>query len=557
MRLRSILAILIVISLAVGAFAQAGSASGTLTVNGKTAKLNHAYARIFKNNPEDTDKYIEVLLTAEPIDPLLAGSSSSLRKLAREGKLTGIGVTISEDKHPFGVIVYSPAISDGYIPAAGFNHQFDAETFDDKNLAGRLYTSEEGSFGDDHYEYDVKFRAEIAPDPNTITEADRTALAALKPGAATGSFTVNDETVNFAYAYAVGRKEFPGDLEKIVLLLSDAPIPEDILLEGFGMQKLGREGAVHAVEVELGPDHKPHGGQLYHQIFSKDEPEGTSMSVSVSGMHNFVPDVLDANTVSGKLFMKEPSDFMGMPYHYSGMFRATVMRKPPPTYEGAKAPLSAPGKAATSFMSAARLGNKLALKKVVTPKMAAQLDGPDGTMILKMAKASFPLGMKVVEVTEKGDTAEVDAMKRSKSGRETVKLQAFRIGGQWKVGQPGGEEPGPPREPPTPEQIANAQTGPGKALLAFADAIHEKNVAKMKALSANPEDLKDLQGPFGDMALSLLSVAFPWDLRISRVTQSGNTAQVEAVSAHAKEPLKVDMVLIKGAWKIAEKPKQP
>ncbi len=560
MKLRGILvsAALFVISFSLAAPAQqADTASGTLTVNGKVAQLSHAYARIFKNNPEDTEKYIEVLLTAEPVDALLVGSSSALRSLAREGKLAGIQVTINEEKQPSEVTVYSPDISDGYVPASK-NKEFDAETFDGQTVAGRLYTTEEGSFFDDRYEYDVKFRAEIAPDPFSITPADRAALAAMKPGAATGSFKVNDQETKFQHAYAVGRKEFPGDPEKIVLVLSDAPIPEEVLLGGFGMQKLGAEGTVHAVEVELDKDHEPHGGQLYHKGFYKPEDEGKSMSISVSGMHNFVPDVFDANNVSGKLFMKEPSDFMDVVYYYTATFRAAVLRKPPPTYEGAKAALSDPGKVATSFLSAARLGNKLALKKVVTPQMATQLDGPEGTMILKMAKASFPLGMKVVEVTEKGDAAEVIAMKRSKSGRETIKLHVIKIDGQWKVGREGGEEkPAPPREPLTPEQIAAAKTGPGKALLAFADAIHEKDVAKMKALSAHPEQFKGMEGPFGELALGILSAAFPWDLRITRVTQSGDTALVEAESAQIKEPLKVDMVLIKGVWKIAEKPKQP
>ncbi|MDP9263078.1 MAG: hypothetical protein M3O85_02025 [Acidobacteriota bacterium] len=560
MKLRSIIvsAALAVFALSLAALGQqAGSASGTLTVNGKVAKLSHAYARSFKNNPEDTEKYIEVLLTAEPVDPLVAGSSSALRHLAAEGKLTGIQVTIAEDKHPSDVVVYSPAISDGYVPAAK-NKEFDAETFDDQTVAGRAYTSEEGSFLSDSYEYDVKFRAEIAPDPFSITPADRAALAAMKPGAAIGSFKVNDKETKFQYAYAVGRKEFPGDPEKMVVVLSDAPVPEEVLLGGFGMQKLGAEGTVHAVEVELDKDHKPSGGQLYNKGFYKPEDEGKSMSISVSGMHNFVPEKVDANSVSGKLFMKEPSDFMDSTFHYSALFRADVLRNPPPTYEGAKAPLSGPGKVATSFMSAARLGNKLALKKLVTPPMAAQLDTPEGAMILKMAKASFPLGMNVVEVTEKGDTAEVVAMKRSKSGRETVRLHAIKIAGQWKVGQPGGEQPpAPPRAPPTPEQIALAKTGPGKTLLAFADAIHEKNVAKMKALSADPEEFKGMEGPFAEMALGILSAAFPWDLRITRVTQTGSTALVEAESQQIKEPLKVDMVLIKGVWKIAQKPKQP
>lgn len=439
MRLRSIIisAALLVISFSLAALAQqAGTASGTLTVNGKAAKLTHAYARIFKNNPDDADKYIEVLLTAEPIDPLIAGSSDTLRKLAGEGKLTGIEVTIAEDKHPFGVTVYSSAISDGYLPAPGFIHQFDAETFDDKSVAGRVYTSEEGSFGDDHFAYEVKFRAEIAPDPFTITPADRAALSALKPGAATGSFKVNDQETKFQYAYAVGRRQFPGDPEKIVLVLSDAPVPDGVLLEGFGLQKLGREGTVHAVEVELGKGGKPEGGQLYHKEFSKDEPEGTSMSVSVSGMHNFVPETLDANTVSGKLFMKEPSDFMGATYYYTGMFRAVVMRKPPPTYEGTKAALSGPGKAVTAFIQAVRLRNKLAIKKLVQPEMAAQLDGPEGAKMLKMMAAFMSPNLRVVAVTETGDSAEVVAMAGGKGSRESNTFQLAKINGEWKIAKP-------------------------------------------------------------------------------------------------------------------------
>ena len=439
MNLRRIIVptLLFVLSLSLTAPAQQpGTASGTLTVNGKTAQLSHAYARIFKNNPDDTDKYIEVLLTAEPVDPLIAGSSSSLRKLAGEGKLTGIQVTIAEDKHPFGVLVYSPAISDGYIPAAGFNHAFDAEIFSDTAVAGRAYTSEEGSFSDDHYAYDIKFRAEIAPDPFSITPADRAALAAMKLGAATGSFKVNDKETRFQYAYAVGRKEFPGDPEKMVVVLSDAPVPEEVLLGGFGMQKLGAEGTVHAVEVELGKDQKPQGGQLYHKGFYKPEDEGKSMSISVSGMHNFVPDVVDASTVSGKLFMKEPSDFMDSTFYYSGIFRAPVLRKPPPTYEGAKAALSGPGRVATAFMQAVRLQNKLALKKLVMPEMAAQLDGPEGTKMLKMMSAFMSPNLRVAAVTETGDSAEVIAMAGGKGSRESSTFKLTKVNGEWKIAKP-------------------------------------------------------------------------------------------------------------------------
>lgn len=554
MKLRSVIAsaALFVISFSLAALAQqAGTASGTLTVNGKVTKLSHAYAQVSKNNPGDTEEFIHIILSDVPIPPLRM-SDDALRRMAKEGKLHAVEASLTKDD-TISVAVLDPSISDGYVPA-GSSAKFESKVFDGKTVAGRLFTEEEGSFFDTHYQFDVTFRAPVAPYPLSLGDADKAAIAAQKPGTASGEFTVNDQTAKLAYAYVVGRRGFPGDPEKLSIVLSDAPIPEDVLLGGFGMQSLAGEGKVHAIEVEIGSDREPKGGQLYHETFGKG---GGGASVSVSGMHYFLAETFDASTVAGKLLMKEGDDFFDTDYYYSAVFRAAVMRKPPPTYEGAKAALSDPGKVATSFMSAARLGNKLALKKLVMPQMAAQLDGPEGTMILKMAKASFPLGMKVVEVTEKGDTAEVVAMKSSKSGRETVKLHAFKIAGQWKVGREGGDEkPAAPREPPTPEQIAAAKTGPGKALLAFVDAIHEKNVAKMKALSAHPEQFKSMEGPFAEMALGILAAVFPWDLRITRVTQTGNTALVEAESAQIKEPLKVDMVLIKGLWKI-DKPKQP
>lgn len=559
LRARFCVSLLLVVPMVAALGQEEGKASGTLTVNGQKTQLNYAYAQISKNSPEDEQEFVHVILSDVPIPPLNMGSNA-LRKLAKEGKLHALEVSITSDNDTVGGTILDPSIDDGYVPA-GSDYKFEPQVSDGKAVAGRLFTEEEGSFFGDRFEFDVTFRAAVAPYPLSLSDADKAAIAAQKPGTASGEFTVSEQASKLGYAYVVGRREFPGDPEKLSIVLSDAPIPEDVLLAGFGMQSLADEGKVHAVEVEIGADGEPKGGQFYHTEFAK---RGGGASLSASGMHYFLPETFDKDAVSGKLLMKEGDDFMGTEYYYQATFRATVLRKPPPTYEGAKAALSGPGKVATAFMSAARLGNKVALKKLVTPQMAAQLDGPDGTMILKMAKATFPLGMKVVEVTEKGDTAEVVAMKRSKTGKETVKLHALRINSEWKVGQEGGEEqPAKPRDPPTPEQLAAAASGPGKLVLAFVDAIHEKDVAKMKALSENPERMKDMEGPFGEFALDILSKMFPWDLRITRVTENGDTAVVEAETASAKEPLKMNTVRIKGVWKMAdeqpkdEQPKQP
>ena len=324
MKLRSIcvFAALFVLAFSLVAPAQqAGTASGTLTVNGKATKLNHAYAQVTKNNPEDTDEFVRVLLSDVPIPPLHMGANA-LRKMAKDGQLHAVEVSLTKDD-TIAATIFDPSISDGYVPA-GSSWKFEPQVFDGKTAAGRVFTEEEGSFFDTHFQFDVTFRAAVAPYPLSLGEADHAAIAALKLGTASGQFTVNDQTAKLAYAYAVGRREFPGDPEKLFLVLSDAPIPEEVLLAGFGMQSLAGEGKVHAVEVEIGSNREPKGGQLYHDAFAKG---GGGASLSVSGMHHFLAETVDANTVAGKLLMKEGDDFMGTEYYYAATFRAPVDRK--------------------------------------------------------------------------------------------------------------------------------------------------------------------------------------------------------------------------------------
>jgi hypothetical protein len=392
-------------------------------------------------------------------------------------------------------------------------------------------------------------------DSQALTEEDRAGLALIKPGVAHGEFMVAGRTTKLTIAYAVVRREFPGDPETLEVILSDAPIPENVLLEGFGMQQLASDGQVHAVQIEFEPDGKPKGGVLHNSGFSDGSSHGIA-SLSTSGMHHFAPETLDGKMVSGKLFMKEVGDFMDTEYHYSAIFRAAVLRKPPPTYEGTAAAASPPGKAVVAFLKAAGAGKKAALKKLIEPAMAAELDGPEGPSMLKMLKTMFAPGFKVVEVTLKGDSAEVLVVKKEGTGRESMKLFAVRRGGTWRLGMgPGGEEAPEPREPPTPEQIAAAESEPGRLLMAFVDAIRSKDVAAMKALSANPDNLKDLEGPMAQVMLDMLAMAFPWDLRIIRVTQTDDTAVIEAETRMVNEAMVVNAVRIDGVWKIADDPK--
>ena len=113
--------------------------------------------------------------------------------------------------------------------------------------------------------------------------------------------------------------------------------------------------------------------------------------------------------------------------------QAEIQRKPPPTFTGAAAAASGPGQAVTAFMRAARLRNKVALKKLVTDEMAAELDGPKGAEIIEMLALMIEPGEKVVAVYQTGDIADVVTIAKSKAGKSSSKKRLRLINGAWKL----------------------------------------------------------------------------------------------------------------------------
>ncbi|MGH9532047.1 MAG: hypothetical protein ACRD2Q_06610, partial [Terriglobales bacterium] len=86
-----------------------------------------------------------------------------------------------------------------------------------------------------------------------------------------------------------------------------------------------------------------------------------------------------------------------------------------------------------AFMRAARLKSKLAMKKLITPEMAADLDGPQGAEIINMLAAMTEPGEKVVAVYQTGDIADVVTLAKSKAGKSSSKKRLRLINGEWKL----------------------------------------------------------------------------------------------------------------------------
>ncbi|MGH9601310.1 MAG: hypothetical protein ACRD24_02875, partial [Terriglobales bacterium] len=354
--------------------APAGTASGKFTLNDDTAEIRYAVAVPWVNK-DDGRKGVKVLLSDSPIlDDAVSRSEMGFDPQDKPGQIHAIEYIIYPEEGPDAGTMYHPGLKDYTLSTSG-RAQFTSEVLDANTVAGRLYLEEPDDFFGRVYFFDITFRAPIS----------RALDAAGGPpsGTAQGTWTVNDQTAPLRYAYAMARRSFEDEPEKTYVVLSEKEIPTEKLMENFGLHELERAGNFRALEFEIDPKEGIESNQLYH-----DALERGSFSSSGSN-HKWVPRVFDNKTVAGRLYMTKPDDFFERVYHYSVAFRADVLRKPPPTFVGAAAAASAPGQAVMAFMRAARLKSKLAMKKLITPEMAADLDGPQGKLMIDFMSAMF------------------------------------------------------------------------------------------------------------------------------------------------------------------------
>ncbi len=417
MRVLSFL-ILFLFSAAPAWAAPVGTAKGKFTANDATAEIRHAVA-VPWTNKDDGRQGVKVVLSDVPIsDDAVSRDGEGFDPGDKPGQVHAIEYILYPEEGADSGTLYHPGL-EGYSLITGSttgSYKFTSEVMDANTVAGRLYMEEPHDFFGRVYFYDVTFRAPIS----------RTVDAAGGPpaGTAQGTWTVKGQVTSLRYAYAVARRNFEDEPEKIYVVLSEAEIPSEKLLGQMGLRELMRAGNFRALEFELDPKKGIESSELYHEGFQHG-------SISSSGSSTFLMRVFDAKTVAGRVFMTKPSDFFDVLYHFSGAFRANIVRKPPPTFVGAAAAASAPGLAVAAFMRAARLKNKLAMKKLITSEMAADLDGPQGAEFLKFLSMMFEPGSKVVAVYQTGDRAEVVVMAKGKGSKSSQKIPVKLIEGKW------------------------------------------------------------------------------------------------------------------------------
>ncbi len=413
--MRALLSLVVCLCAATPAFAvPAGTAKGKFTLNDETANIRYAVA-VPWTNKDDGRQGIKVLLSDLPVaEDGVARDDDGFDPQEGMGKIRAIEFVVYPEEGASSATMYHPAFD--YSMSKGGGFEFTAEATDANTIAGRLHMAEPDDFFGKVYFFDVAFRAPV------VRELDP--VGGPPAGTAQGTWTVKEQAGQLRYAYAVARRNFEDEPEKIYVVVSETEIPAEKLMEQFGLNELMRAGNFHALEFELDRKKGIESSQLYHDGFEHG-------SMSSSGSSKFLARVFDDKTVAGRVFMTKPSEFFGVTYHFSTVFRASIQRKPPPTFTGAAAAASPPGQAVIAFMRAARLKNKLAMRKLITPEMAADLDGPQGAQMLDFLSVMFEPGSKVVAVYQTGESAQVVVMTKAKGSKSSQKLPVKLIEGKW------------------------------------------------------------------------------------------------------------------------------
>lgn len=185
----TLMAALLLVAASVQA-ADPGTASGSITVDGKATKLKYAYSRT-KKNPFDKSKTDVVLLISDievPADVFT--NEFKMMRFVSDSHLAGVEVEIEDDKSIISGTIYNPGLTDmnGSFSSTG-RHVLETTTFNGTDIAGKL-SAPEAEFFKHHYGYSATFHAlPVAPPPPEKLKGTPLAADGGEPGKAYMDYT--------------------------------------------------------------------------------------------------------------------------------------------------------------------------------------------------------------------------------------------------------------------------------------------------------------------------------------------------------------------------------
>jgi hypothetical protein len=267
---------------------------------------------------------------------------------------------------------------------------------------------------------------------------------------ASGTLQVGAERVALKHVFAVLEADMlaGGDKEKLTVLLSDLPVPDELRKATddwrYWAEKQARAGALHGVIVTIDPATAAwnRGDVLTRQGLMFYTETVTSRGTS---SFCFEPAAPLGEQVAGKVWMTEPMSGVFEeegPWRVEAEFRTQVLRRAAVTavLTGAEAQSSPQYKAVTTFLEACRKKDLDAIRNSVDPNSSEALEqmiagGEEEAIEILAAMAAESLTLELIQVTVRGDSAEVELADTKPDSETRQVLRVVPSDGEWKLAQ--------------------------------------------------------------------------------------------------------------------------
>lgn len=146
---------------------QAQQASGTFEANGQSAALRHAVAHEVDSQTEPGYMDVLIVLSDRPLAAVDARDPERLETLARKEGLAALVVRLNPDAKVMSAEPVHRAFTT-FVSSGAFV-RWKPTRYDEKGVAGRLWTDGPQEAFRQRWRYDLTFSAPIALDPEAIT----------------------------------------------------------------------------------------------------------------------------------------------------------------------------------------------------------------------------------------------------------------------------------------------------------------------------------------------------------------------------------------------------
>ena len=145
-----------------GSTPEAGKATGTLTVNGKSTPVAYAYAQSVPGFADPNTPDVQVILSDVPLDAKALADEFARIDLAKQGKLHAFEITIDASGAPVSTAWRHDGFNGPMPSGLSSDDVFTKKTFDGRTVEASYKSAPNDEFFGNTYGFDVTFSAPIA-----------------------------------------------------------------------------------------------------------------------------------------------------------------------------------------------------------------------------------------------------------------------------------------------------------------------------------------------------------------------------------------------------------